>query len=208
MKGMDTMQNYKENSRRAFDRQAPTYDTAVFGSHARGLYPVLLSQLAQIPRRSLLDVGCGTGELLRLVGERFPETACTGVDLSPEMLAVARDKLGDGVELVQGDAECLPFPDEAFDVVLCCDSFHHYPNPRAVLAQFARVLRPGGVVLLGECTAPAGVRAVTNLLLPLSHEGDVRIYSPGELEELLSNAFHGAECRRVSATALVAWGVK
>ena len=77
-----------------------------------------------------------------------------------------------------------------------------------MLAQFARVLQPGGILLLGECTAPAGVRAVTNLLLPLSREGDVRIYSARELEELLSTAFHGAECRRVSPTALVAWGVK
>jgi len=109
---------------------------------------------------------------------------------------------------VQGDAERLPFADGDFDVVLCCDSFHHYPNPRAVLAQFARVLQPGGILLLGECTAPAGVRTVTNLLLPLSREGDVRIYSARELEELLSTAFHGVECRRVSPTALVAWGVK
>lgn len=202
------MQDYKENSRRAFDRQAPTYDTASFGSHARGLYPILLSQLAQLPRRRVLDVGCGTGELLRMVGERFPETTRTGLDLSAEMLSVARHKLGEGVELVQGDAERLPFADGAFDVVLCCDSFHHYPNPRAALAQFARVLQPGGILLLGECTAPAGVRAVTNLLLPLSREGDVRIYSARELEELLSAAFHGAECRRAGPTALVAWGVK
>ena len=156
----------------------------------------------------MLDVGCGTGELLRMVGERFPETTRTGLDLSAEMLSVARHKLGEGVELVQGDAERLPFADGAFDVVLCCDSFHHYPNPRAVLAQFARVLQPGGILLLGECTAPAGVRAVTNLLLPLSREGDVRIYSARELAELLSTAFHGAECRRAGPTALVAWGVK
>ena len=121
---------------------------------------------------------------------------------------MARPKRGEGVELVQGDAERLPFADGAFDVVLCCDSFHHYPNPRAVLAQFARVLQPGGILLLGECTAPAGVRAVTNLLLPLSREGDVRIYSARELAELLSTAFHGAECRRAGPTALVAWGVK
>ena len=65
-----------------------------------------------------------------------------------------------------------------------------------------------GDLLPGECTAPAGVRAVTNLLLPLSREGDVRIYSARELAELLSTAFHGAECRRAGPTALVAWGVK
>ena len=87
------MQDYKENSRRAFDRQAPNYDTASFGSHARSLYPILLSQLAQLPRRRVLDVGCGTGELLRMVGERFPETTRTGLDLSAEMLSVARHKL-------------------------------------------------------------------------------------------------------------------
>lgn len=96
------MNDCKTRSGRAFDRQAWTYDTARFGSHARGLYPVLLEQLAQIPHGSVLDVGCGTGELLREVGLRFPETARTGLDLSANMLAVAREKLGGAVELVQG----------------------------------------------------------------------------------------------------------
>ena len=63
------MQDYKENSRRAFDRQAPTYDTASFGSHARGLYPILLSQLAQIPRPRVLDSARGQPELLRKLSE-------------------------------------------------------------------------------------------------------------------------------------------
>ena len=152
------MNDCKTRSGRAFDRQAWTYDTARFGSHARGLYPVLLEQLVQIPHGSVLDVGCGTGELLREVGLRFPETARTGLDLSANMLAVAREKLGGAVELVQGDAERLPFADGRFEVLLCNDSFHHYPNPGAAAAEFARVLQPGGVLLLGDCTAPAGLR--------------------------------------------------
>ncbi len=123
------MNDCKTRSGRAFDRQAWTYDTARFGSHARGLYPVLLEQLAQIPHGSVLDVGCGTGELLREVGLRFPETTRTGLDLSANMLAVAREKLGGAVELVQGDAERLPFANRRFEVLLCNDSFHHYPNP-------------------------------------------------------------------------------
>ena len=202
------MRDHLYDSRENFDRQADRYDTAGCGAHARKLYPLVLAQLAQIPHRRILDLGCGTGELLASIRGRWPETVCAGLDLSPRMLEVARRKLGEGAELVQGEAGSLPFREEQFDVVLCTDSFHHYPNPRAVLAQFARVLQPGGILLLGECTAPAGVRAVTNLLLPLSREGDVRIYSARELEELLSAAFHGAECRRAGPTALVAWGVK
>ena len=182
------MNDCKTRSGRAFDRQAWTYDTARFGSHARGLYPVLLEQLAQIPHGSVLDVGCGTGELLREVGLRFPETARTGLDLSANMLAVAREKLGGAVELVQGDAERLPFADGRFEVLLCNDSFHHYPNPGAAAAEFARVLQPGGVLLLGDCTAPAGLRGVANLFLPLSGEGDVRLYSGAELAALLEEA--------------------
>ena len=149
---------------------------------------MLLEQLAQIPHGSVLDVGCGTGELLREVGLRFPETARTGLDLSANMLAVAREKLGGAVELVQGDAERLPFANRRFEVLLCNDSFHHYPNPGAAAAEFARVLQPGGVLLLGDCTAPAGLRGVANLFLPLSGEGDVRLYSGAELAALLEEA--------------------
>ena len=149
---------------------------------------MLLEQLVQIPHGSVLDVGCGTGELLREVGLRFPETARTGLDLSANMLAVAREKLGGAVELVQGDAERLPFADGRFEVLLCNDSFHHYPNPGAAAAEFARVLQPGGVLLLGDCTAPAGLRGVANLFLPLSGEGDVRLYSGAELAALAAES--------------------
>ena len=202
------MQDYKENSRRAFDRQAPTYDTASFGSHARGLYPILLSQLAQLPRRRVLDVGCGTGELLRMVGERFPETTRTGLDLSAEMLSVARHKLGEGVELVQGDAERLPFADGDFDVVLCCDSFHHYPNPAAVIAEVSRVLEFGGVFLLGDIWLPLPGRLVMNPFLRWSREGDVKIYSRREITDLLGQAFHQITWRRAGGRAFVARGIR
>ena len=190
------MNDCKTRSGRAFDRQAWTYDTARFGSHARGLYPVLLEQLVQIPHGSVLDVGCGTGELLREVGLRFPETARTGLDLSANMLAVAREKLGGAVELVQGDAERLPFADGRFEVLLCNDSFHHYPNPGAAAAEFARVLQPGGTALpniqlhgLPE-QHPLGVKIA--VAQPLHHPhppGDVR--HGGVLIPLFRKQLHG-----------------
>ena len=70
------------------------------------------------------------------------------------------------------------------------------------------MLQPGGVLLLGDCTAPAGLRGVANLFLPLSGEGDVRLYSGAELAALLEPRFHGVEFRRVGRSSLLVWGVR
>lgn len=202
------MQDAKEKSRAAFDRQAARYDTAYFGAHARKLYPTLLDQLEQLPRQRVLDVGCGTGELLRQMAARWPEGEYRGVDLSPEMVAIAREKLGRAALVVQGDSEHLPVPDGWAQVVVCSDSFHHYPDPEAALREFHRVLQPGGTVLIGDTTAPPLVRGIMNRLLPFSGGGDVRLYSPRELTALLERRFHSVACRKADLTSLLAQGRK
>jgi ubiquinone/menaquinone biosynthesis C-methylase UbiE len=101
----------------------------------------------------LLDVGCGTGTLITLVA-RMPETELVvGLDYSPVMLRFLAEKIatsphGSKLHAVQGDAERLPLADGSFDVVACCNSFHHYPQQAAVIRGFRRVLRPGGVLIL------------------------------------------------------------
>lgn len=202
------MPDFKLLSQQNFDRQAACYDTSSYSLHARKLYPLFLSQLRHIPHASLLDLGCGTGAMLELILRELPGTRCVGLDLSPNMVRAAQGRLPGNVEIVLGDAEALPFCGGSFDVVVCSDSFHHYPSPGAVLAEVRRVLRPGGVLLLGDTTAPWGLRQAVNLLLPFSHGGDVRLYGPEELEGLLSRFFHGACCRRAGTTALFAWGIR
>ena len=61
------MNTVKENSKAAFNQQAATYDKDIKGQHARSLYPVLLEKLSHIPFQSALDLGCGTGEMLKLI---------------------------------------------------------------------------------------------------------------------------------------------
>lgn len=202
------MEQAKERSRAEFDRQAAQYDTASFGAHARKLYPILLEQLEQVSCQRVLDVGCGTGELLSQLAGRHPGGRYWGVDLSPEMVAVAKGKLGERAQVELGDAEALPVPDGWAQVVVCSDSFHHYPNPKAALQEFARVLQPGGVLLLGDTTAPAVLRGMLNTLLPMGHGGDVHLYSPKELTALLKEHFRKVECRRVDATSLLARGLR
>ena len=120
-----------------------------------------------------------------------PATRSFGIDLSPQMVARARDRLGERADVRIADAEQLPLPDGAVEAVVCVDSFHHYPHPDAALAEIAQVLRPGGLLVLAEWRVPAPLRRLMNWLMPRLPEGDVRIYSRRELCELTTAAGFG-----------------
>ena len=183
------MNAIKENSKAAFNRQAATYDEDMKGQHARSLYPVLLEKLSHIPFQSALDLGCGTGEMLKLILQEDTHKELCVIDLSEKMLAVAKSKLPEQVKLILGDSESLPFSDNAFDVVYCNDSFHHYPAPQNVLREVYRVLKPGGTFLMGDCWQPLVGRAIRNFYMRHSKEGDVKIYSEAEMVSMLSERF-------------------
>jgi SAM-dependent methyltransferase len=89
----------------------------------------------------VLDVACGTGIVARRAAARG--ATAVGVDLNEQMLAVAR-AAGPAIEWVEADAADLPFPDGAFDVVLCEQGLQFMPDPAAAVAEMRRVLAPGG----------------------------------------------------------------
>ncbi|WP_210589278.1 class I SAM-dependent methyltransferase [Streptomyces sp. GESEQ-35] len=91
--------------------------------------------------QAVLDVGGGTGTLLRRVGLRFPDAGLTGVDVSPH-----------------GPAERLPFEDETFDLVVSTVCCHHRRSPDKGLAEIGRVLRPGGRFCIAEHYAAGWLR--------------------------------------------------
>ena len=179
------MNTAKENSKAAFNQQAATYDKDIKGQHARSLYPVLLEKLSHIPFQSALDLGCGTGEMLKLILQ-LPEQ----------------------VKLLLGDSEALPFPDNTFDVVYCNDSFHHYPAPMNVLREVHRVLKPGGTFLMGDCWQPLVGRIIMNFYMRHSKEGDVKIYSEAEIVSMLSKYFRNVSWEQIGNTACIAMGEK
>lgn len=115
--------------------------------------------LAPDPRR-VLDVGCGTGALLRKVAERFPRADLTGVDPAPCMVETARKSWhGDRPAcFVRAAAEYLPFEDGEFDLVTSTVSFHHWQGQRAGLHEIGRVLAPGGSVVLADIFAVSWLR--------------------------------------------------
>lgn len=194
----------KARSKAAFDEQAPIYDEGMQGDHARALYPCILEEarraMESIPVPSVLDVGCGTGMLSERLLGAFPSCRLAGVDLSPAMVERARTRLAGRAEVREADAERLPFHDGAFDLVVCNDSFHHYPDPDRAAFQMWRVLRKGGALVLGDVWQPAPARAVMNAWMPFSHEGDVRIYSEAELRTILGTWFQRVRWSRIGLT--------
>ncbi len=111
--------------------------------HGRRYLPAVL--LAALPRRpDIVDLGCGTGDLVAQLAPLARRVV--GVDREAAMLQAARRRIQGmaGVELIQADLEELPLPDRTFDLALCMLVLHLVPSPGKPLAEAARVLRPGG----------------------------------------------------------------
>jgi ubiquinone/menaquinone biosynthesis C-methylase UbiE len=109
--------------------------------------PIVWEILDGLPRGTALDAACGTGrhaDYLARLGH-----AVIGVDTSPEMLAVAAAKVP-GAEFREGDLHQLPVPDRHVDVVVCALALTHVPELAPVLAEFVRVLRPGGHLVISD----------------------------------------------------------
>lgn len=190
-----TDQEYKTLSIREFAKAAKVYETDDAGVYkmCRKDYPDVLAELEKEGFTDLLDCGCGTAPMLTLLQKKYPHRHYTGIDLTPEMIEAAKAKNMPGVELVVGDCEDLPFPAESFDAVICCQSFHHYPNVQAFFHSVYRVLRPGGRLILRDMTAnTAAARWFFNHIeLPvvnLAGHGDVRVYSVEEVRALCQKA--------------------
>ncbi|WP_426626184.1 class I SAM-dependent methyltransferase [Leifsonia sp. McL0607] len=131
--------------RARFDGRAGEYDGSAM--HRQLATAVAAFALEEGQSASdVLDVGTGTGLVLRALHDRDPSLRLTGIDLSHGMLEVARTALP-GAALVEGDATVLPFGDAEFDLVTCATSLHLFPDVRAAIAEWVRVLRPGGRVV-------------------------------------------------------------
>jgi ubiquinone/menaquinone biosynthesis C-methylase UbiE len=116
--------------------------------------------------QSILDVGCGTGRLLRATEAAFPGARLEGVDAAREMIAQASAAVAasNRINVRQGMAENLPFADASFDLVFSSMTFHHWSDQRAGVAEVARVLRPSGLWLLSDFVATGYMRYVRRLL--------------------------------------------
>ena len=165
-----------------------------------------LRRLPMTPAARVLDVGCGTGELLRRLRAKYPDAVLAGLDPVAEMLAVARDKLSGKEDLRTGYADALPWGAGAFDVVVSCNMFHYISHPVEALREMGRVLRPGGSLVLTDWCDDYLACRVCNLYLRLTNRAFYKTYRQAECLELLHAAgYRDIELERYKISWL--WGL-
>ena len=165
-----------------------------------------LKRLPMTPIARVLDVGCGTGELLMRLRAKYPDAWLAGLDPVPEMLEVARDKLSGKEDLRIGYADSLPWPPASFDVVASCNMFHYITHPVEALREMARVIRPGGALVLTDWCDDYLACRVCNLYLRLTNRAFYKTYRQAECLALLDKAgFRDVKLERYKINWL--WGL-
>jgi SAM-dependent methyltransferase len=136
----------------AFDDRAGHYDRGWRGHlhHEISDRTADLATTTDAAPKRVLDVGCGTGYLIRTLASRYHDAEdLAGIDAAPQMIEVANSLTQDArLKFAVGVAEQLPFPDGAIDLIVSTTSFDHWSDQQAGLSECARVLRPGGHLVL------------------------------------------------------------
>ncbi len=169
-----------------FDRRARDYERGLRGAMHEAIVQRTLAltlSFAPSPRR-VLDVGCGTGRLLRELARLVPRVKeVQGVDPAPTMVAVGAEASASDprIQIRQGFAERLPFEDGRFDLLVSSTSFDHWGDQLGGLRECARVLEGGGRLVLSDVLSP-----LLLLTLPVGYRGRAR--TPARAGRLLAAA--------------------
>lgn len=142
----------------SFERRSNTYEDSVMQIlfFDRFHHIALDAVPAGIKAESILDIGCGTGRLLRKAAKRWPTARLTGVDPAEGMVEEAR-RLTPQAQFLVSPVESIPLSDASVDLVFSTLSFHHWQDQAQAVKQVARLLHPGGVFVLVDLLPPLGL---------------------------------------------------
>jgi ubiquinone/menaquinone biosynthesis C-methylase UbiE len=174
-----------------YDRWASAY------GRSRLLPSLQKKALAELGPRAgdrVLDVACGAGKLVIDVAPLVERAV--GVDLSEGMLQLARSRLHAAadadalanVEFEQGPSDALPFDDGSFTALLCTTALHHFPDPQRSIDEMARVLAPGGRLVVGDACRDSPATKLADPLYRRFEEGHVGLQRKRDVEAMLIRA--------------------
>ncbi|MGO9961396.1 MAG: class I SAM-dependent methyltransferase [Solirubrobacteraceae bacterium] len=184
----DSPASKKASSREHFDRWSREYEHDQVSRWLQELQLEALGALEPGPDDRLLDVGCGSGAAVRAAAPTVAHAV--GVDLSPGMVDRAREfaRATPNIEFSVADSEALPFENSTFTALLCTTSFHHYPNPQRAVAEMARVLTPGGRIVIADMVSDRLIMRVFDQVLRRTQRSHVGCQRSSALARLLTDA--------------------
>jgi len=162
-----------------FGKVADKYDRAGAGMLEK-FYRSLLEQVELSPGMSVLDVGCGTGTILR----RMADTCAIngfGIDMSENMIGEAKQKCPD-LNIQISRCEDTPFEDNTFDVVTTCLAYHHFSDRAGFAKEVARIMKPGGCLYIADPYFPFVIRKTMNAIFHVFRVAGA-FFTPDEIYE-------------------------
>ena len=169
----------EEKNKKFFNKLAGSYDTKIFKKWQENIRKKIIEE-AEIKNNSkILDAGCGTGELLRLLLLQ-KNLKLYGIDVSDKMLEAAEKKLGKRANLKLSSVEKMGFKNDSFDYIFSEDAFHHYANYGLVMKNFYRILKKGGKLIVVDFNFGIIINKIFHWLEP----GNNKMHSRKEFIEL------------------------
>ena len=206
------MKDYIELSKNHFNKQAKEYDentSTYFSGPAKISCDDITLYLDNISYDMLLDIGCGTGWLLnKLSSKRVAKFY--GMDISENMLQVAKNKNIANAKFSLGSADKLPYKDNTFDVVTCVQSFHHYPDSKKAMNEAYRVLKKGGLYILSDSGVGGFAAWIdNNILFKLMKSGDcITDNKRGISRKMEAQGFKVIRCEQLKGFIYTVVGIK
>ena len=162
----------------SFAKRASSYDAGFEGKAVRKFYNLLLREIDLPPGAAVLDVGCGTGALLKRLADKS-NIAGYGIDAEEKMIAEAKKKCPE-MRFDISRCDSLPYGDGSFDIVIACMAYHHFDNKAGFAGEAARVIKPGGVLYIVDPRFPWVIRKALNGILRIVRMAGA-FYKPQEI---------------------------
>jgi ubiquinone/menaquinone biosynthesis C-methylase UbiE len=176
-----------------YDRLAQIYDRRWY-KYIQDTLSFLIAYLQPNPtseylsgNEQILDIACGTGELEKLLLNSYPQLQIIGVDISENMLEMARSKLPN-LEFIKAEAIALPFDTSSFDLAITASAFHYFDRPDLALTEIHRVLKPNGKLIIMDWCRDYWTCKALDLFLKVFDPAHKGCYNQEELQNFLAIA--------------------
>ncbi|MBI5393349.1 methyltransferase domain-containing protein [Candidatus Woesearchaeota archaeon] len=195
-----------QRNKQFFTAISKSYDTRLFSywlysMQKHAIKQILRNKKATSSSLKILDIGCGTGQLLSHLVKELPHAELYGIDLTEAMVSLAKQKLKQhkNIMVQQTSVEKMPFKDKLFDYVLTTEAFHHFPEPEKALLEMKRVLKDDGKIILIDINFGPGISYIFHKLEP----GNKNIYSKKQFQELFkATGLQLIEQKRIGVVAI------